>query len=52
MIRFLHTHIPFMKTLFVSAPRPLALWLDVLAVGLAAYVLVEVEKWLRRRKAR
>jgi hypothetical protein len=44
MIQFLHTYIPFMKTLFVSAPRPLALWLDVLAVGFAAYILVEGEK--------
>ena len=28
---------------------PLVLWLDVLAVGLAAYVIIEVEKWLRRK---
>jgi hypothetical protein len=27
----------------------LALWLDVLAVGLSAFVIIEAEKWLRRR---
>jgi len=41
-----------MNTLFSSTPISLVLWLDVLAVGLAAYILVEIEKWLRRRQAR
>ena len=40
---------PFMNTLFNSTPISLALWLDVLAIGLAAFILVEVEKWLRRK---
>ncbi|MBN2148332.1 MAG: cation-transporting P-type ATPase [Anaerolineales bacterium] len=51
LIQLLYTHAPFMNTLFGSAPIPLALWLDVLAFGLAAYVIIELEKWLRRRKA-
>jgi hypothetical protein len=38
-----------MHTLFGSAPISLVLWVDVLAVSLAAYVVVEVEKWLRRK---
>ena len=49
LIQLLYTYAPFMNTLFSSAPISLALWLDVLAVGLAAYILVEVEKWLRRK---
>ena len=49
LIQMLYTYAPFMNTLFSSAPISLALWLDVLAVGLAAYILVEVEKWLRRK---
>jgi cation-transporting ATPase F len=49
MIQLLFTYVPFMNTLFSSAPISVALWLDVLAVSLGAYVLVEVEKWLRRR---
>ena len=52
LIQLLFTYAPFMNKLFGSAPIPLVLWLDVLAFGLAAYILVEVEKWLRRRKAR
>jgi hypothetical protein len=38
--------------LFGSAPLPLWLWLDVLAVSVAAYIVIEIEKWLRRRLAR
>ena len=49
LIQLLYTYAPFMNTLFSSAPLSLALWLDVLAVGLAAYILIEVEKSLRRR---
>jgi Ca2+-transporting ATPase len=49
LIQLLYTYAPFMNTLFSSAPISLVLWLDVLAVGLAAYILVEVEKWLRRK---
>ena len=41
-----------MNTLFGRAPILLALWLDVLAVGLAAYIIIEVEKWLRRKLGR
>jgi cation-transporting P-type ATPase F len=49
LIQLLYTYAPFMNTLFSSAPISLVLWLDVLAVGLAAYILVEAEKWLRRK---
>jgi Ca2+-transporting ATPase len=52
LIQLLYTYAPFMNTLFGSAPVPLVLWLDVLAVSLVAYVLVEVEKWLRRKPGR
>jgi magnesium-transporting ATPase (P-type) len=52
LIQLLYTYAPFMNNLFESAPIPPALWLDVLAVGLAAYVIIEVEKWLRRKFSR
>jgi cation-transporting ATPase F len=52
LIQLLYTYAPFMNTLFSSAPISLALWLDVLAVGVAAYILIEVEKWLRQRQSR
>ncbi len=50
LIQLAYTYIPFMNRVFGSAPIPLFLWLDVLGVSLAAYVIVEFEKWLRRRK--
>jgi len=51
LVQILFTYAPFMNTIFGSAPIPLFLWLDVLAVSLAAYILVEFEKWLRRKSA-
>jgi Ca2+-transporting ATPase len=52
LLQLLFTYLPLMNRLFSSAPIPLVLWWDVLAVGLAAYIVIEVEKWLRRRSAR
>jgi Ca2+-transporting ATPase len=52
LIQMLFTYAPFMNRLFGSAPMSLALWLDVLAVSLAAFVVVEVEKWVRRQRTK
>ena len=52
LIQLFFTYVPFMNQLFSSAPIPFVLWLDVLAVGLVAYVVIEVEKWLYRRLSR
>jgi cation-transporting P-type ATPase F len=49
LIQLLYTYAPFMNTLFGSAPISLTLWLDVLAVSLVAYLVIETEKWLRRK---
>jgi len=49
LIQMLYTYAPFMNALFSSAPISLALWVNVLAVSLAAYIIVEVEKLLRRK---
>ncbi len=48
-LQLLYTYAPFMNALFGSAPIPLEMWLDVLAFGVATYLIVEIEKWLRRR---
>jgi len=50
-IQLLFTYAPFMNRLFGSAPISAVLWLDLLAVSLVAFVVIEVEKWLRRRAA-
>jgi Ca2+-transporting ATPase len=52
LIQLVYTYTPFMNTLFESAPIPYYLWLDVLAVGVAGFIIIEVEKWLRRKFAK
>jgi cation-transporting P-type ATPase F len=52
LIQLLFTYLPVMNRLFGSAPLPLELWLDVLMVGMIAFTVIEVEKWLRRRAQR
>ncbi len=49
LIQVLYTYAPFMNELFDSAPISLALWLNVLTVALIAYIVIEFEKWIRRR---
>ncbi|MEZ0395773.1 MAG: cation-transporting P-type ATPase [Anaerolineales bacterium] len=49
LLQLLFTYAPFMNRLFGSAPMSLVLWLDVLAVSVAAFVIIEIEKWLRRK---
>ena len=50
LLQILFTYAPLMHRLFGSAPMSLILWVDVLVVSLAAFGIIEVEKWLRRRK--
>jgi magnesium-transporting ATPase (P-type) len=52
VVQLLYTYVSLMNELFGSAPLSLALWLDVIAVGLAAYCIIEIEKWLRRKRIR
>jgi magnesium-transporting ATPase (P-type) len=49
LIQVAYTYLPFMNTLFGSQPISLTLWLDILVVSLAAFVIIELEKWVRRR---
>jgi magnesium-transporting ATPase (P-type) len=49
LIQMLFTFAPFMNRLFSSAPMSLILWLDVIAVSLAAFAIIEAEKWIRRK---
>jgi cation-transporting ATPase F len=46
------TYLPFMQSLFGSAAISWPLWMDVLGVSLGAFLVVEVEKWLRRKFGR
>jgi magnesium-transporting ATPase (P-type) len=48
-LQLLFTYAPFMETFFHSRPLSFAAGLQVVAVGLALLVLLEIEKFLRRR---
>jgi cation-transporting ATPase F len=52
LTQMLFTYTPFMNRLFGSAPMGFALWLDVIAVSLAAFCIIEIEKWVRRKLAK
>ncbi len=51
LIQMIFTYVPFMNRFVGSAPISLALWLDVLGVSLAAFLVIEFEKWIKRRRA-
>jgi cation-transporting P-type ATPase F len=48
-LQVMFTAAPFMNTFLSSAPISMASWGRVVAVGFAGYVVIEIEKWLRRR---
>ena len=51
VLQLAFTYVPLMNTIFHSAPIDAVWWLSILGVGLAIYLIVEAEKWLRRRLA-
>jgi cation-transporting P-type ATPase F len=52
LIQLLFTYAPFMHHVLGSAPISLEAWARIFAVGLVSFIIVEIEKWLRRRHAR
>ena len=48
-LQLLFTYGPFMETIFHSRPLSFATGLQIVAVGVALLVLLEIEKFLRRR---
>ncbi len=51
LLQALFTYAPFMNTVLQSAPIGAGAWARVVGVGFVGYLLVELEKWLRRRSA-
>jgi magnesium-transporting ATPase (P-type) len=47
--QMLFTYLPLMNHLFHTAPISLESWLRIAGVAVTAFVVVEVEKWLRFR---
>ena len=50
-LQVLFTYAPFMNHIMSSAPISLDAWLRILALGIVAFALIEVEKWIRWRIA-
>jgi cation-transporting ATPase F len=51
LLQLLFTYVPAMNRFLMSEPIDLAAWGRILAAGLVGYLIVECEKWLRRRAA-
>jgi cation-transporting P-type ATPase F len=49
IIQLLYTYAPFMQAIFGGASIPLQMWIDVIAVSLAVFFIIEMEKWIRNR---
>jgi magnesium-transporting ATPase (P-type) len=52
LLQLAFTYVPFMNVLFGSAPIGLLPWLKIIGVSILAFIVIEVEKWLRNRPAR
>ena len=50
-LQLLFTYASPMNFLFHTAPISLETWIPIVGVGVASYVIVEVEKWARRKLA-
>jgi P-type Ca2+ transporter type 2C len=50
VLQLLFTYAPFMNPLFGTEPLDAEAWGRCLAVGLAVFVLVEIEKWVVRKR--
>jgi Ca2+-transporting ATPase len=48
VIQLAFTYAPFMNTLFGTTPIALEDWGRILVFGLLVFLLVELEKWVRR----
>jgi Ca2+-transporting ATPase len=50
VLQIMFTYIPVMNTWLASAPISLEAWSRIFLVGLVSYLIVEIEKWIRRRR--
>jgi magnesium-transporting ATPase (P-type) len=50
-LQLLFTYSEVMNRLFQSAPIGLDAWLRIVAVGMGVYLIIGLEKWLRRTRA-
>lgn len=48
LVQVLFTYNPLMNRLFGSAPIPFSTWGAIAVVGIISFIIVEIEKWMRR----
>ncbi len=51
VLQLAFTYVPFMNTLFGSAPIGILPWVKIIAASLVAYLIIEAEKKIRNRQA-
>jgi len=51
LLQLLFTYAPFMNAVLESAPIGAGAWARIVGVGLIGYLVVELEKWLRRSRS-
>jgi len=49
VLQLLFTYTPAMNFLFHTVPIDGEIWIPILGIGLGSYIIVGVEKWIRRR---
>ncbi len=49
LLQLAFTYLPFMNVLFGSAPIGVLPWLKITGVSILAFIVIEIEKWLRNR---
>lgn len=49
VLQLIFTYVPFMEALFDTRPVDFVHGLEIVAVGIALFVVLEIEKWLRNR---
>lgn len=48
LVQIAVTYLPFMNTILGIVPIRLEYWLIPVAIGIAVFILIEIEKWITR----
>ncbi len=49
-LQMLFTYVPTMNRIFGTAPIPASSWLWIIGVAVVVHIVMEIEKWIRRRR--
>lgn len=51
-LQMMYTYLPSMNAIFESSPIKLDSWAKIIALAVASYFIVELDKWMRRNEGR